>query len=108
MKKRYNFSTLGDAPIVGETQKGTVDGSQDKDIPTSRCPHCHCQTSRVIETRPITISGYTFIGRRRRCRYCKKVFRTVETSVEDLKWPSADNRRSTTKHPDVGAVFPPE
>lgn len=98
MKQNYNFQTLGDAPVSGEKQQG-----QDTEVKSSRCPHCHCLTSRVIETRCISPNGLPLIIRVRKCRHCHKTFRTKEIVDQNIKMPAADSRR---KHLDVGAVFP--
>ena len=99
--KSYNFQTLGDAPISGETQQ-----NQDPDAPSSRCPFCHCQMSRVKETRHIKVNDLPLTIRVRECRHCKKTFRTKEIVDQSIIMPNGQATRSAKQDLDVGLVFP--
>ena len=67
-------------PDAGEVQAENRRAAFRKGDKGMKCPKCHCQNFRVLETRP----GEDSKVRRRECRTCGYVFGTTEIVTTDL------------------------
>ena len=67
-------------PDAGEVAADNRRVAMERGTKGMKCPKCHCQNFRVLETRP----GEDSKVRRRECRACGYVFGTTEIVTTDL------------------------
>lgn len=68
-------------PVVAASKRGPLTA-----ISTGgTCPHCMGCESGIGDSRGALVLGKLTTARRRRCEACRKTFRTVEVTLDDLK-----------------------